>query len=101
VIAHKPCFGVSDHPVCAAAEASRYFLTGAATPPLEEGTTRRLTIHKVHAETSQRPLHKIRERPNKNRVAVQRRNTPEVVHTGFGGNFLVENIQLIQGLDVF
>jgi len=28
----------SDHPVCAAAEASRYFLRGAATPPHEEGT---------------------------------------------------------------
>jgi len=28
---------VSDHPVCAAAEAAQHFLTGAATPPLEEG----------------------------------------------------------------
>jgi hypothetical protein len=28
---------VSDHPVCAASEASRLFLTGAATPPHEEG----------------------------------------------------------------
>jgi len=27
-----------DHPVCAAAEASRLFVTGAATPPHEEGT---------------------------------------------------------------
>jgi len=27
----------SDHPVCAAAEASRFFLSGAATPPHEEG----------------------------------------------------------------
>ena len=29
---------VDDHPVCAASEASRLFLTGAATPPHEEGT---------------------------------------------------------------
>jgi hypothetical protein len=28
---------VSDHPVCAASEASRHFIDGAATPPLEEG----------------------------------------------------------------
>jgi len=28
---------VSDHPVCAASEASRLFITGAATPPLKEG----------------------------------------------------------------
>src|SRR5262249_18778450 len=34
-------FRESDHPVCAAAEASQHFLTGAATPPLEEGTTAR------------------------------------------------------------
>jgi len=29
---------VSDHPVCAASEASRLLVTGAATPPHEEGT---------------------------------------------------------------
>jgi len=29
---------VSDHPVCAASEASLLFVTGAATPPHEEGT---------------------------------------------------------------
>ena len=28
---------VPDHPVCAASDASRLFLTGAATPPHEEG----------------------------------------------------------------
>jgi len=33
VVAHKPRCVVSDHPVCAASVASRYFLTGAATPP--------------------------------------------------------------------
>src|SRR5580765_6578747 len=30
---------VSDHPVCAASVASLHFLTGAATPPHEEGNT--------------------------------------------------------------
>ena len=30
------------HPVCAASEASRHFLNGAATPPHEEGTFARL-----------------------------------------------------------
>jgi len=33
---------VSDHPVCAASEASRLFLIGAATPPHEEGNSRLL-----------------------------------------------------------
>jgi hypothetical protein len=37
VVAHNKRFGVSDHPVCAASVASRHLLTGAATPPLEEG----------------------------------------------------------------
>ena len=37
VVAHKPRFGVSNHPVCAATVASRHFVTGAATPPHEEG----------------------------------------------------------------
>src|SRR5438105_3668399 len=31
---------MSDHPVCAARDAAQHFLTGAATPPLEEGSTR-------------------------------------------------------------
>src|SRR5436309_987344 len=31
---HPETWLVSDHPVCAASEASRYFLSGAATPPL-------------------------------------------------------------------
>src|SRR5215470_12903952 len=30
---------VSDHPACAASVASRHFITGAATPPHEEGNT--------------------------------------------------------------
>src|SRR5437016_14206151 len=34
---HSETFFVSDHPVCAAAVASRHFLIGAATPPHEEG----------------------------------------------------------------
>jgi hypothetical protein len=37
VVAHKPDFIVSDHPVCAASVASRHFVTGAASPPHEEG----------------------------------------------------------------
>jgi hypothetical protein len=35
---HSATFCEFDHPVCAASEASRLFLTGAATPPHEEGT---------------------------------------------------------------
>ena len=51
VVAHKPRYGVSDHPVCAASVASRLFLTGAATPPHEEGIVRLIqTVHKfVHS----------------------------------------------------
>src|SRR5262252_5510807 len=42
---------VSDHPVCAASVASRLFLTGAATPPHEEGIIRLIqTLHQfVHS----------------------------------------------------
>src|SRR5918995_5435005 len=37
---------VSDHPVCAAKVASRHFVNGAATPPLEEGSS--LTCRFIH-----------------------------------------------------
>ena len=37
MVAHKPRFGMSDHPVCAASVASHHFLTGAATPPSKGG----------------------------------------------------------------
>jgi hypothetical protein len=36
-VAHTERAVVSDHPICAASEASRHFLNGAATPPHEEG----------------------------------------------------------------
>ena len=35
----------NDHPVCAASEASRLFLTGAATPPVPGGEHHVLAIH--------------------------------------------------------
>ena len=35
----------NDHPVCAASEASRLFLTGAATPPVPGGEHPILAIH--------------------------------------------------------
>jgi len=35
VVAFDVTFVVSDHPVCAALGASRHFINGAATPPLE------------------------------------------------------------------
>ena len=35
VVAYKPGYGVSNHPVCAIAVASRFFLAGADTPPLQ------------------------------------------------------------------
>jgi hypothetical protein len=37
VVAHKPSFGVSDHPGRSSKEASRHFLNVASTPPHEEG----------------------------------------------------------------
>src|SRR5262245_23280369 len=37
VVAHTETFFVSDHPVCAAKVASRFFLNGAATPPYKGG----------------------------------------------------------------
>jgi hypothetical protein len=39
VVAHKPHFGVSDHPGRSSKEASRHFLNVASTPPHEEGIT--------------------------------------------------------------
>jgi hypothetical protein len=41
--------GVSDHPVCAASVASRYFVTGASTSPHEEGSFRanNVSLHSI------------------------------------------------------
>ena len=51
----------SDHPVCATKVASRHFLSGAATPPLEEGTTQHVfTSH--HLGTFALCFHQCRER---------------------------------------
>src|SRR6266436_4482516 len=47
---------VNDHPVCAASEASRLFLTGAATPPVPGGERPVLAIHSHLLSTwSKRP----------------------------------------------
>src|SRR2546428_10817685 len=45
-------------------------------------------------------LHNIREGPNKHGVAVQCRDTPEVLNPGVLGHFLVKDIQFIQGFNV-
>jgi hypothetical protein len=37
VVAHTETWVASDHPGCAASVASQHFITGAATPPHEEG----------------------------------------------------------------
>src|SRR6516162_7051207 len=50
---------------------------------------------------SERAFHDLRERANECRVAIQRRNTPEVHHTGVSSDLLEENVEFITGLDVF
>src|SRR5881397_517291 len=63
VAKHSATFGDIDHPVCAAAEASRHFVNGAATPPHEEGTAS--TSHFVRTVTC---TAKRKSRPNDPRL---------------------------------
>src|SRR5262245_11944690 len=47
-----------------------------------------------------RSLHNLRQRANKSRVAVQRRNTFEILDTRFGRDFLIKDVQFIERFDV-
>ena len=61
-VAHKPCFGVSDLPVCARFGGyATFFLLGAATPPHEEGIK---VPHDFQTETKLDHYRKIGLRPH-------------------------------------
>src|SRR5207253_1795874 len=47
-------------------------------------------------DNSQHALDEFCERSDENWIAVQRRHTAEVGHAGVGGNFLVQNVQLVK-----